>query len=386
MPALGNRFLSIALLGLCTILGSGTLFADPTEAPALPRRLSAWRDGSLQRAVEQRTNLRVARRAPLVKAYNQFLWSVLGAAPPGKPFVVGRQRQFYGKFSVQEYCDSWPALDTHESDFRDFIVRTRRLADRLRAGRRAFMVVTTPSKAATLPKDLPRLQCADGEAQNRIPPRLVAALREAGVPLVDGAAMAKRVARTSPISIFPRYGIHWNEWGAYTTVAAVLGFAAEQLGDPPRKLDIVTMGVEDEPIETTKAREEVMGLYFGPREHEAPKIEFSLEPSGPPRRATLVGDSFAEAMMEVLLRVHAFASIERFNYLTEFHESHPGGLRSENVRVNDIDWQRDVFGSDVIVLEINEMLDLPIFAQVFVKEALDRLPEALLGARNEEAR
>jgi hypothetical protein len=380
MRVQADRLLAATILAFCALLGGGTLRAVPLEQTISPLlNWAAWRDFTLERAIEQVTSLRVARRAPFVKAYNQLLYSVLGAPPAGSQFVIGQSGQFYGKFSVQEYCDSWASRETRESDLREFASQSAKLAERLRARGRAFMVVTTPSKSATLPADLPRFQCA-GEAPNRVPPRLVVKLREASVPLVDGAALAKRVVRESSVPIFPRYGIHWNEWGAYSTVAEILRVSAVQLGGPAPHLEALDVTRVDEPLEVKREREAEMGLYIGPRERQVPRVRFKIEPSSSQLRATFIGDSFAESMIILLDRVQAYASIERFNYLTEFHTSHPSGvLRGENLDVDDIDWENDVFASNVLILEINEMLDLPDFARLFVREALRRLSPSQAG-------
>jgi hypothetical protein len=374
MRAPADRLLCAGILAFSVVLGGGVLRGAPSEiSPPVPLTFAAWRSFALERAVEQVASVRVARHAPFVKAYNQVLYSVLGATSAEQQFVIGRSGQFYGKFSVQEYCDSWPALGTRDSDLRDFASESAELARRLRARGRAFMVVTTPSKSATLPAGLPRFQCAR-EAPNRVLPRLVAKLREASVPLADGAALARQVVRESSVPIFPRYGIHWNEWGAYPAVVEMLRLGAAELGEPPPRLGALRVTFEDEPIEVTEEREERMDLYACPRERRVPRVRFEIGPGGVRLRATLVGDSFSEAMITLLDGVRAYGAMERFNYLTEFHTSHPSGvLRGENLKLDDIDWEKDIFASNVVVLEINEMLGLPDFARTFVREALARL-------------
>jgi hypothetical protein len=278
---------------------------------------------------------------------------------------------------VQEYCDSWPALSTGNDEFREFVAEIAEVSRRFRALGRAFVVVITPSKAAALPSGLPRFQCEEGEAQNRVPPRLTRALRDAGVPIVDGATLVKRAAERSAVPLFPRYGVHWNALGAYPTVAETLRLEAQQLGERPPQLELVDVKFVDEPAASVSERETLMNVYFGPREERVPLVHFAIELGGAPRRATFVGDSFAESMIDVLDGARVFSSIERFNYLTEFHFSYPGGLRAENLRVDDIDWTHDIFGSDVLVLEVSEMLGLPPFARTFAAEALRRMPEPM---------
>jgi hypothetical protein len=201
-------------------------------------------------------------------------------------------------------------------------------------------------------------------------------LRDTGVPLVDAVSLARRAARESPFPTFPRYGIHWNPWGAHGTVAAALNLIAEQFGEPRPTLTASSVTMVDEDPDIVETRADHMGIYRGPREESVPSVRFTLGAWGGHRRATIVGDSFAAAMIEVLSDAHAFTSIERFNYLTEFHESYPGGRRAENYGVDEIDWARDIFGSQVVILEINEMLGLPPFARTFVKETLKRMPSA----------
>jgi hypothetical protein len=90
----------------------------------------------------------------------------------------------------------------------------------------------------------------------------------------------------------------------------------------------------------------------------------------------VVGDSFAAVIIEVLRRVGAYSSIEELRYLTALHVSHPGGVRREHFRVEDIDWARTVFTSDTVILEMNEMLELPDYAKIFVNQAMRRMPVA----------
>ena len=130
----------------------------------------------------------------------------------------------------------------------------------------------------------------------------------------------------------------------------------------------------DEPIEQAATRASLLGLYWAEREKAMPHVKLSLEPGLTPRcRATLVGDSFLEALIEVLDGVRAFESIQEFYYLTMYQESFPPGTYRENLEIDDIDWNKDIFGSKVIVLEMNNHLGLPDFARLFVAEALLRI-------------
>jgi hypothetical protein len=377
MRSLADRLLSTFALLLLGAFGGRTLFGADTEPASGPSlALSTWRDGSFQRDVELATTRRIAKREPFARAYNQLIWNVLGATPPGRWFVAGRHRELYAALSVREYCDPFRPTRANDMVLQAFTVQAAVLARMLHQHRRAFVVVITPSKTAFQPGDIPRFQCAGGEAPNRVAPRLVKALSQAGVPIVDGTLVTKLAASRYPARAFPRYGIHWNEWGAHPTLAEILRVEAAVLGAPPPTLEASTPTLVKESMEDARERAALMELYWAPRETEVPLVRFELDRRSA-RRATVVGDSFSTVIIEVLRRVGAYSSIEELRYLTEFHASHPGGIRREHLRLEDIDWPRNVFTSDTVILEMNEMLELPAYAQIFVNQAIRRMPSSL---------
>lgn len=374
MRSHADRLLSIgALLLLGAFGGRSLVWADTESASGPSFALSTWRDGSFQRDVERATTRRIAKREPFARAYNQLIWNVLGATPPRRWFVAGRHRELYAALSVREYCDPLRAARANDMVLQAFIVQAAALARMLREHRRAFVVVITPSKTAFQPDDIPRFQCAGGEAPNRVAPRLVRALSEAGVPVVDGMLLTKLAASRYPVRLFPRYGIHWNEWGARATIAEMLRVEAVELGVPPPTLEASVPTLVQEPMEDSRERAALMELYWAPREAGVPRVRFELDPRSA-RRATVVGDSFSTVIIDVLRRVGAYSSIEELRYLTDLHASYPGGIRREHFRVEDIDWARTVFTSDTVILEVNEMLELPDYARIFVNQAIRRMP------------
>jgi len=372
MRSHADRLLStFALLLLGAFGGRSLVWADTESANGPSLALSTWRDGSFQRDVERATTRRIAIREPFVRAYNQVIWNVLGAAPPG--IVVGRHRELYAALSVREFCDPFRPTRAHDMVLQAFAVQAAVFARMLHEHRRVFVVVLTPSKTAFQPGDLPRFQCAGGEAPNRVAPRLVRALSDAGVPVVDGRLVTKLTASRYPVRAFPRYGIHWNEWSAHPTIAEILHVEAAELGAPPPNLEASAPTLVQEPMEDSRERAAIMDLYWAPREAGIPRVRFELDRRSA-RRATVVGSSFSTVIIEVLRRVGAYSSIEEFRYLTAVHVSHPGGIRHERLRLEDIDWARNVFTSDTVILEINEMLELPDYAKIFVNQAIRRMP------------
>jgi hypothetical protein len=374
-----DRLLSIGTLLLLGAFGGGSLVWAHTESASGPSlALSTWRDGSYQRDAERATSRRIAKRGPFARAYNQLIWNVLGATPAGRWFVVGRHRELYAALSVREYCDTFRPTRVSDMVLQAFAVQAAAFARMLKERRRAFIVVLTPSKTDFQPGDIPRFQCTGGEAPNRVAPRLITALLQAGVPVVDGTSMTKLAASRSPVRVFPRYGIHWNEWGAHQTIAQILRVEAAELGAPPPSFEASAPTLVPEPMEDSRERADLMELYWAPRETGVPLVRFEIDRRRP-RRATVVGDSFSRVIIEVLLRVGAYASIEEFGYLTESHVSHPGGIRREHFRVEDIDWARNIFTSDTVILEMNEMLELPDYARIFVNQAIRRMPPVVPG-------
>lgn len=373
MPA--TRVLAAALLSFLAAVGVRGLFGFGHEdARAVPVTLAAWRDGSLQRTAERRVGVLVAGRAPFARAYTQLLWSVFRTMPAKRRLVVGHGAELYDARSVREYCNAWQSLEAPDSEIREFAARVATLGRALKALGRAFVAVATPSKAAALPEHIPRFLCAEGQVKSRVAPRLAVALRDAGVPLVDGVVLASEARDRSSLRVFAHYGVHWNHWGAYPATAALLRSGAEQLGDPAPALEVSSVGIVDESAAQSAERAELMGLFWGPHETGIPAVRFSLRTTETrSRRATLVGGSFLRSIIDILSEVGAYAAMEEFNYLTLFHVSYPTGVRRDHLKVDDIDWNHDVFASDVIVLEMNEENGLPDHARLFVEEALRRL-------------
>jgi alginate O-acetyltransferase complex protein AlgJ len=131
------------------LLKVGPKLYGVTQELPLTVSWSAFRDGSLQKAIAERMTKAFLFRPMLIGVNNQIRYGLFGELDA--PEVVrGAKGQLFGKYYIEEYCTR--TLGTGERLAADMLPKLRDIQDYYRARGGVFVYMTSPSKAAQAPE------------------------------------------------------------------------------------------------------------------------------------------------------------------------------------------------------------------------------------------
>ena len=335
-----------------------------------------WSSGAYQEKFGRWFTQNIGFRAYLVRSFGQFAYSGFQRSYMyNGNLVIGREGELYELAYVRDYCGAAPTVPP--AQLRTLGKDLKRLQAALARGGTAFTVLITPSKAAVYPGDIP----AAYRAQRKDGPRnydgLVQALRDAGVPFVDGHQIMRRAQTSAPVPLFCRGGTHWNRLGAALTLRSMLDAIRATAKNPPAPLVLNQIRVDDRPEPEDKDLAELLNVLHSDWRYPTPHVNVRATPDSHDSRkpsALFVGGSFNWSLLSLLDEARCFRQIDFYYYYRVSHVSYPKG-RSAPADPSQLDWQHDVVGRDLVVLEINEAAIVPGDSHyaAFVRDALTHL-------------
>ncbi len=349
--------------------------APAPVAPSPANLLNA----KFQESVERWAGAAVGFRNQFIRIHSRINWDLFKVPPRAVELVVvGRNQQLYEAHYVDEYCTGHTqrVFDFPPDQRAEWLVNSvAAIRDEFVRRNKPFAVLITPTKPAVYPEDLPAQRCK-GEAAGRLYHRVVPALQQRGIPLVDGAASTRAMKTQSETPVFNRYGTHWNLLGAYPASRDLLAELALLAKLPPPALEITGIKLSGEPVASSNDLALMMGLETRLIDPQTPHPQFAVNNGAAVKRwnVAFVGGSFVnqpfyiyEAAGAFTRMIHYWATIDAVIAYS------PQGTERSFVRVA-FDWPR-VFNADAIVLELNEVLAEP---------KLDRAIAAMLEALREK--
>ena len=337
-----------------SIRSSTQLYGMTREASA-PVTLAAISSGEAQTAFSRRIGTLLLIYPSAVRAKNQIEYSLFDVS--GAPSVAfGRDKRLYEWAYVDEYCKRDGTSDARAlADWGDKI---RDIQDYAASHGKAFLYLITPSKAAIYPEYLPDRPCASrlrGTATKL--PAYERVLDERGVHYLDGSRLLAGERERHAIELFPRGGTHWNALGAGLAAREVAAILKRQrpLLDLTK---ISTQWTESRvPQGTDRDLLNMLNLYWPEADYPVPAITPAARAPGQscrPAQIMEVGGSFLEQINAALLQSGCAPRISYWFYWDRLHMSFAGRER-EVAPPRDEDRLADLAGSDVILLEENEM-------------------------------
>ena len=331
-----------------------------------------WLSGKFQTQAELWWNERVGFRGALIKTVNQINFSLFKEISSGGnvKIVLGQNNMLYEKGYITNYHgrDTAP-LATLEKQ----VVNLSLLQKKLKQRGIVFLLVISPSKATVyseyLPPDLvtkqPGTPLTDYE---RIRPLLT----KAGINLVDSTEFFLVQKTESPYLLFPSGGTHWSYYGACLVQQKIMQTMQEQLRRPVRQLVCEPRVVDTTPIGTDKDLSELMNIWTE-RVIDGPTPHPLLTTTGTKRayqpRVAAIGDSFIWTLAGVSHSAQLYGEQDVYYYF-ETRRRYPAGPESD-IRAK-INWSKDFWNKDVIIIEINEVA-MNMIGYGFVEAALKEL-------------
>jgi alginate O-acetyltransferase complex protein AlgJ len=335
----------------------------------------SWLDRSFQDKIAAWFNHTFFLRKPFILLNNQVYYDCFKTSYMlGRTVVIGKQRSLYEEYYIRDYCGLTKPLET---DSMETLVREMcEVQSALKKRGVPFVVLITPSKPSVYPEYIPDAYVRAGIKIPRNYDVLVALLERSRVQYIDGRKLTLKAKRENDAPVFCAGSTHWNSLGVLPALDSLLaGIGA--LGNCPRAaLYIESMTIDKNPAGTDADLARGLHLLFPPLRYSAPHPVIRADTSGRRCKGSLVvvGGSFCVMMLDMLEKNAVFDSIDFYYYFRTALRTWPrDGKRESAYSVDSIQWDRDFFNKDAVVLEINEA-GLPIgHVQMFLAEALRHL-------------
>jgi alginate O-acetyltransferase complex protein AlgJ len=278
---------------------------------------SAIRDGSFQKAVASRVTEAFALRPVLIRVNNEVRMELFGELTA--PHVVrGAKGQLIERSYLEDYCSRTEGMGAELAAKN--IPKLRDIQSYYRGRGGLFVYLLSPSKAAHLPEYfVDKLPCpSTPAARAKFVGEYVAALRQAGIDVVDTATLIHSLKGAYDFDLFPQGGVHWNDVGGARAVSMLVDEINRQAGPEivPSFTFTYTLssaaGADRELVD-------LLNVFFPPLAYMTPKVKYTTSASCAEHPARLldvamVGSSFSHLPANILIQHNCLSRLNFYYY------------------------------------------------------------------------
>jgi hypothetical protein len=357
-------------------LGSVHLGGVTVPPAYLPPTWNSVRHSHFQRYVAQQFNERFAGRELLVRCMGE-LWFRLfhETANPSSNVAIGEDDVLFEKNYLDEHFRS----RNSKAGLAPWLSDLRQLQDFCRRMDMGFVLVLAPGKSSIYPEKAPRIWRRSSNPEPRAHDLLSELCREKEIVFVDGVDITLREKlKLPPVPLFPKGGTHWNRRAALAVANGVQAKLAEQ-SKSAASIGSLGSKVSDYPEGDDKDILSLMNLAFPWRYPcETMEIERSTRPGSERMTMVIIGDSFTWELQRIFGESAQYSHVDSYFYYTLYKTwTPPGPPAGVRQPATPIDFHREIFAADCLVLELNEAVALNSthFLAAFVRDALAHLPQ-----------
>jgi hypothetical protein len=324
----------------------------PTEH--VPLSVASLASGAFQQSVANRFNERFAGRPMLIRATNELWFRVFRETSTSTSHLaLGIDDTLFEKAYLREYFRERVEKQT----LRPWVQQLQRFHELCKSRGVALVLIVSPSKASIYPELAPPKWQRFLDPRTRGSAQLLELLSEHGVPAVDASALLMREKTTNPPAapLFARGSTHWNARGAWLAGNELATRWREQ-GKNVQPLEVASSAESDKPVGEDADLLHLLNLLSKWR---YPIEQLIIAPRSTPPEQQLklaaVGGSFSRALLRQLSSSSQFSEASLFFYYKLHKLSFAGGeVKVLRKPASPIDFEREVFSADCLLLEINE--------------------------------
>jgi hypothetical protein len=336
-----------------------TLIVYPEGEIAYPGlSFKSFSNHSFQHYIETLVSDKLRFRKILIKINSQIYFSLFKKTfAEDSKIVVGKHHQLFQAVYIINYCLK---RDDPEK-IALWAKKIKELKNFFQARGITFIYMITPSKAEYLPEAIPnRFHCPRTGIRNQVA-QLTQLLKKEGVPYIDGASLMVKNTQKYHTPMFTRAGIHWNWLGASIEASELIN----RLNTINNNFNLTPLQFNYQITKLSHSDSDddllqLIKLFNNYERYLVPKVTFSSPKQTPPNiKVSIVGGSFNENLISVLLRNNIFKAMDLYFYYNvkrafTAKDYDLGPTITKNPPAPAI--KKDVLASDIVILEENSSL------------------------------
>lgn len=333
--------------------------------------LEKIKNGEFQQHFEKYLSQNLGLREYFVRTNNQIFYSVFNQTPPNSQIVVGKNGQLIEEPYISEYLNFVPSLDPKFLE--EKLKQMKELQDALEDRGKVFLLLITPSKAAIYPEYIPERLKVLGTSTIRNYDLLIPLLNKYHINYTDGHKITAEQKNLHMYDMFPKGGTHWNNLAAYYTTKQAIQKIEQLSSKRMVNLELSKVNYDVEPMGTDCDLANLVNIWYPPSNYSSPHPIITKKISGDEYKPTILmeGESFANHFINILNQNNMIEKID-FYYYYHDHNLFTKGNVTFLGEIKNLDWERDVFNHDIIIVEMNEQR-IPKIQQGFMQDALRKL-------------
>lgn len=355
----------------------GHLLGMQTEEKYTPFSFPTLLNAKYQESLGRFFDKEFVSRVQLIKFTNELYFRMFKVSPMvSAAITVGRHDTLYGTQFLDEYYLRRRTREELEPMVRDL----KTMQDACRKLGMGYVVLVTPSKASIESELNPRGWDRFYNPSPRGYDLLIPLLKQYGLHYVDGHAILAKAKGQAVVPLFPKGGIHWGQYGGWLTANALVAELQSQ-GQPLQFIERGESKITNNPTPDEADDLLLMNLVFPwkfPVEHFDIKPAKTAGEKGRRPNLVFVSGSFMWRLADILSTSRQFSEIDCYYYYkinkTCFVD---GKINAATNDVKPLDFAREIFAADNLVLELNEerIPAYPTHLTAFLDDALKHLPD-----------
>ncbi len=329
--------------------------AEKKAVPGVPA-VSDVITGKFQNSIETWLKQNIGFRGTFVKTDNQINFSIFNEFSRSHPrkILLGKDKQLF----EEHYIDAFNKKNSQPaSTLQKKADALKELQEKLAARNVKFLLLVSPSKATIYPEYLPEkyiLRHAVSKKDNY--QIIMPMLKQNGVNVLDGRELFLEMKKNGIPQLFPSSGSHWSLYGGYLFGTRLIVKMEQLLGRHLVHMPAKKLIPSREPMGLDKDVARLGNLLFTRSlftEYIYPETYPGAQAGSYRPDILMLGDSFCWNIIPYLESNKVFSRLNFYYYFNTDH-SFPDKKHApiDRTRVN---WNRDVFNRDIILIEINEI-------------------------------
>ena len=320
-------------------------FSETSNKPDFS--VKSWFYGDYQENLTSYLNINNKLRPPFVRINNQIDFSLFNKTN-AVGVVLGKNNQCFQADYIYEYNGEF---FVGEKLLDERLYRLHIIQDSLKNHGVEFLVILAPGKEAYMPENIPDSMRTNPDVQTNYK-YLAEQMAVLGIQHIDLNKHFSEMKDTVSWPLFPTYGIHWSEYGAYLAQDTFLTTIRNLTGKFVPELDAKSLEISNIPRLQDDDLGKLMNLAVKlPETNLAyPQFDFSDTLRDPELDILFIGDSFLFHWLQNPLPEYLYRHFNFWYYnvmvYPQFYE--------EEVYNYDFDFLEQTLSRDIIVLECTD--------------------------------